>query len=315
MQRLLLLLVLSDLGRDALKVAGGLAAAALLALAFAVTSVAAVVGGSLTTGSSASAAAGEIPADQLPVIQAAAASCGLPWEVLAAVAKVESEFGRNMRTSSAGAIGYGQFLPSSWAAYGAGGNPYDYRDALPAMARYLCAHDGAQDIRRALFAYNRANWYVDQVLAVAAQYRAPAPSMAASAPRDSEVDGLGLRAVALARTQIGKPYVWGGASPQTSFDCSGLVQWVYGQLGVRLPRTAQQQYGATTRVRREDLQPGDLLFFTRTYPSREPITHVGIYVGDGQMINAPTAGDVVRVMPAFSGFWGAHYAGAGRVRG
>jgi cell wall-associated NlpC family hydrolase len=54
--------------------------------------------------------------------------------------------------------------------------------------------------------------------------------------------------------------------------------------------------------------------FTRTYPSRESITHVGIYVGDGRMINAPTTGDTVREMPAFSGFWGAHYAGAGRVR-
>jgi cell wall-associated NlpC family hydrolase len=315
MQRLFLALVLSDLGRDALKVATGLGLAAVLALAFAVTSVAALIGVATPSGSAPSAAAGEIPPDQLPVIRAAAASCGLPWEVLAAVARVESEFGRNMRTSSAGAIGYGQFLPSSWAAYGAGGNPYDYRDALPAMARYLCAHGGAQDIRRALFAYNRANWYVDQVLAVAAQYREPTPRTASSAPSAGDADGLGSRAVALARTQIGKPYVWGGASPQTSFDCSGLVQWVYGQLGVRLPRTAQQQYGATARVSRDDLQVGDLLFFTRTYPSREPITHVGIYVGDGQMVNAPTAGDVVRVMPAFSGFWGAHYAGAGRVRG
>ena len=315
MQRLLLGLVLSDLGRDALKAAAGLGVAIFLALAFAMTSVAALVGGASPSGSTASTAPGEIPPDQLPAIRAAAASCGLPWEVLAAVARVESEFGRNMRTSSAGAIGYGQFLPSTWAAYGAGGDPYDYHDALPAMARYLCASGGGQDIRRALFAYNRADWYVDLVLSVAAQYREPAPNLAASGPADSAGGGLGSRVVALARAQIGKPYVWGGASPQTSFDCSGLVQWVYGQAGVRLPRTAQQQYGATARVSRDDLQPGDLLFFTRTYPSNEPITHVGIYVGDGQMVNATTPGDVVRVMPAFSGFWGAHYAGAGRVRG
>ena len=118
----------------------------------------------------------------------------------------------------------------------------------------------------------------------------------------------------LARAQTGKPYVWGGASPQTSFDCSGLVQWVYGQLGVTVPRTAQQQFNATAPVMQDQLQPGDLVFFARTYPSAELITHVGIYLGNGRMINAPTEGDVIREMSVFTGFWGVHYAGAGRVR-
>lgn len=112
-----------------------------------------------------------IPPEQLPVIQAAAASCGLPWTVLAAVAKIESGFGRSMGTSSAGAMGYGQFLPSTWAAYGQGGNPYDYRDALPAMARYLCDNGAPQNLRAALLAYNPAAWYVDEVLAIAAEYQ------------------------------------------------------------------------------------------------------------------------------------------------
>lgn len=121
--------------------------------------------------------------------------------------------------------------------------------------------------------------------------------------------------IELARAQIGRPYVWGGASPATSFDCSGLVQWAYGQLGLKLPRTAQQQFNATARVSRSDLEPGDLLFFANTYPSFEPITHVGIYIGDGRMINAPTVGAYIREEAAFSGFWGAHYASAGRVVG
>jgi len=73
--------------------------------------------------------------------------------------------------------------------------------------------------------------------------------------------------VAVARTQLGMPYVWGGASPQTSFDCSGLVQWAYGEVGVSLPRTAQEQYDATARVAPGDLQPGDLVFFAFTYPT------------------------------------------------
>jgi len=120
------------------------------------------------------------------------------------------------------------------------------------------------------------------------------------------------RVVDLARAQIGQPYVWGGASPATSFDCSGLVQWSYAQIGVRLPRTAQEQFDAAMRIGPAELRPGDLVFF-HTYPSAEPITHVGIYVGNGQMINAPGDGDVVREMEVFSGYWGAHYAGAGRV--
>ena len=78
-------------------------------------------------------------------------------------------------------------------------------------------------------------------------------------------------------------------------------------------RTAQQQYDATRRVSRNDLRPGDLVFFERTYPSHERITHVGIYVGNGRMINAPTTGDVIREMDVFSGYWGPRFAGGGRV--
>src|SRR5207245_2779215 len=86
-------------------------------------------------------AAREIPPDQLAAMRqvAAGSACHLPWTVLAGVAGVESSFGKNMGPSSAGAIGYGQFLPATWAAYGAGGNAWDYHDALPAMDRYLCA--------------------------------------------------------------------------------------------------------------------------------------------------------------------------------
>ena len=76
----------------------------------------------------------------------------------------------------------------------------------------------------------------------------------------------GREVVALARSQIGVPYLWGGATPD-GFDCSGLVQWAYGQVGVTLPRTAQEQYDATTRISTDMLRPGDLVFFASTYPS------------------------------------------------
>jgi cell wall-associated NlpC family hydrolase len=118
--------------------------------------------------------------------------------------------------------------------------------------------------------------------------------------------------LARARSQLGSPYVWGGASPQTSFDCSGLVQWAYRLEGVILPRTAQQQFEATVPLSREQLTPGDLLFFAGTYlDPHDWITHVGIYLGNGLMIDAESAD--VRVSPVFSGYWAAHYAGAGRV--
>jgi hypothetical protein len=102
-------------------------------------------------------------------------NCGVPWQLLAAIARVESDFGRNMSTSSAGAVGYGQFLPSSWQAYGGDGNVYDYRAALPAIAQYLCQAGLDRDPRTALFAYNHADWYVDLVLDLAVRYDRMAP--------------------------------------------------------------------------------------------------------------------------------------------
>ncbi|WP_446899875.1 C40 family peptidase [Clostridium sp. LBM24168] len=94
--------------------------------------------------------------------------------------------------------------------------------------------------------------------------------------------------VAYASNFLGVPYVWGGTSP-SGFDCSGLVQYVYAHFGVSLPRTSQAQQGVGTPVSRENLQPGDLVFFG------SPAYHVGIYVGNGSYINAPKTGDVVKI--------------------
>lgn len=95
-----------------------------------------------------------------------------------------------------------------------------------------------------------------------------------------------------AHKEIGNPYRWGGSEPG-GFDCSGLVQYIYGRVGVRLPRTAQEQYNATRRLRPgEQLLPGDLVFFGS---SPSDITHVGIYAGENKMIDAPHTGANVRV--------------------
>ncbi|MDP9256510.1 MAG: C40 family peptidase [Actinomycetota bacterium] len=104
---------------------------------------------------------------------------------------------------------------------------------------------------------------------------------------------LGPQAVAIAKRFLGIPYVWGGSTPTGGFDCSGLVMYVYRQLGVTLDHYAAWQFLEGTRVAPQDLQPGDLVFFE---PKADGPGHVGMYVGDGKMINAPHTGDVVRIV-------------------
>ena len=108
-------------------------------------------------------------------------------------------------------------------------------------------------------------------------------TVARSAPVASS--SLGGQAVAIAQQYLGVPYVYGGASP-SGFDCSGLVMYVYAQLGVSLPHNAAAQYGALPHVSRSALQPGDLVFFYG-------FGHVGIYVGNNTVIHAPHTGTVV----------------------
>jgi peptidoglycan DL-endopeptidase CwlO len=100
------------------------------------------------------------------------------------------------------------------------------------------------------------------------------------------------------------PYQWGGASPSTGFDCSGLTMYVFAQLGVQLPHYAAAQYGYGSPVPRDQLQPGDLVFF-------DGLSHVGIYIGNGQMVHAPETGDVVKITPLSD--FATSYVGARRV--
>lgn len=113
------------------------------------------------------------------------------------------------------------------------------------------------------------------------------------------VSGRGGAAVAAAESVLGRPYVW-GASGQSSFDCSGLTMWAWAHAGVGLSHSSSAQYGSGAHVSQSALQPGDLLFFY------SPISHVGMYIGGGQMIHAPHTGDVVRIAtPMWSDFVGA----------
>lgn len=137
------------------------------------------------------------------------------------------------------------------------------------------------------------------------------PGNSTSAYANAQGYGLGAQAVAYAARFFGVPYVYGGTTP-SGFDCSGLVQYVYNKLGIKLPRTTFEQYKVGIPVSRDQLQPGDILFFnsgpgsTPTHPG-----HEAIYAGNGQMIVAPHTGDVVKKTAVN---WGA-FVGARRVSG
>ncbi|MFD2420906.1 C40 family peptidase [Amycolatopsis pigmentata] len=117
---------------------------------------------------------------------------------------------------------------------------------------------------------------------------APATAVPAVSPASVTGNSIGVQALRFALTQQGKPYVWGATGPN-AYDCSGLVQWAYKQVGVNLPRVAAAQSLVGRPVAQADLQPGDLVFFYT------PVSHVGIYVGGGNVLNAPTAGQNVKI--------------------
>ena len=121
--------------------------------------------------------------------------------------------------------------------------------------------------------------------------------------------------VSIAMRYLGVPYLWGGARPKTGFDCSGLVKYVFAQLGVTLPHYAAWQYDfpASVPVRPSQLRPGDLVFFTGSDGTRKEPGHVGIYVGDGYLIDAPHTGAFVEVDSLDTRWFANNYVGARRI--
>jgi cell wall-associated NlpC family hydrolase len=349
--------------------------------------------------------------------QEAGSAYGIPWEVLGAINKVETGFGSNLGPSSAGAVGWMQFMPSTWARWGIDANgdgvadPNNPTDAIFTAARYLAACGGQTDIAGAVYCYNHATWYVNDVLGLAAEYsrdggnglfsldqlhtqltsvsariatmhkqlavalaqtrkleRAERPfhhrattssllsnqleahkhavllavrrraaearvarlrerlsgatkqlgglqdqansaSFAASSQLLSLPASAGSGVVSIALQFLGVPYVWAGATP-SGFDCSGLVQYVFAQVGVTLPHNTVAQWNSpdAVSVPRNALESGDLVFFNG-------LDHVGIYIGNGQFIDAPHTGANVRI-DSLSGSWfAANYDGAKRIGG
>jgi membrane-bound lytic murein transglycosylase B len=170
------------------------------------------------------------PSFLIPIYKAAGRRYHVPWAVLAAINAVETNYGRNLNVSSAGAMGWMQFMPETWLQYGVvigrhdAPNPYDPRDAIFSAARYLAANGARHHLRRAIFAYNHAKWYVDEVLWTAATILDHTPARGSRA----RVKLDAMRAMALALD--GLPYIWsgghGGWEMANGYDCSGFVSTV-----------------------------------------------------------------------------------------
>ncbi|GAA3745342.1 hypothetical protein HDA32_005124 [Spinactinospora alkalitolerans] len=221
------------------------------------------------------------------------------------------------------AVGPNQHLPSGWDTYGADGNgdgeknPHNAYDSALASARELClsAGEGGVDftdraqLSDTLFRYNHSRTYVADVLDAIDTFDALPPLT-----DDGTGSRQGRKAVEWALRQVGKPYIWGGVGP-AGFDCSGLTMKAWQAAGVGIPRVTTDQYHAGQRVSLDQLQPGDLLFYDTTdlgAPGPAP-SHVTMYIGDGQMINAPSTGSDVRTESIESELYSPRFMGAVRL--
>ncbi|MEW2610466.1 bifunctional lytic transglycosylase/C40 family peptidase [Streptomyces sp. NPDC047880] len=236
-------------------------------------------------------------------------------------AQLYQESGFNPRAQSqAAAQGIAQFIPGTWASHGIDGDGdgdrdvWDPKDAIPSAASYDCElasyvkKVGGNPTANMLAAYNAGAYavikyggvppysetrnYVKRITTLSESFEAPVgrvdPSEQAAA------------AIEYAQKKLGTPYLWGGtgtAEQGGRFDCSGLTQAAYETVGIKLPRVANDQYNAGPHPSRDELLPGDLVFFSDDLTNSRAIRHVGIYVGGGYMIDAPRTGAVIRFDP------------------
>ncbi|MFD5610528.1 NlpC/P60 family protein [Kitasatospora sp. NPDC127060] len=231
------------------------------------------------------------------------------------------------------AVGPMQFLPSTFAGYAAkvrpdgSANPNNADDETLAAALYLCGNGRdltvTGQLRSAIYSYNASQAYVDEVIRWMTQY-----TQLGTQPPTGDASDQVQTVINAARSEIGVPYSWGGGDatgPTTGvccsnggqdgrtvkgFDCSGLMIYVFSKVGVSLPRLAADQAGVGQRIPASDgvgaLKPGDMVFFGN---SAEGIYHVGLYIGGGQMLNAPKPGDSVKQ----AAVWNYDFAGGTRV--
>lgn len=244
-----------------------------------------------------------VPSQFIPIYQAAGEKYGVDWFLLASIHKIETQFSSlSSMISYAGAVGHMQFMPATWEMYGVDANqdgkkdPWNVEDAIHAAANYLAA-TGAADgrVKEAVWHYNHADWYVEEVVSVAAAYKA------AYTQNETQVLNVGKRYI------NNSVYVFGGGRNSQDiakgyFDCSSFVHWAFAQVGQDLGPltsvTTDTLKGMGQQVDPANLQPGDLVFFD-TY---KPDGHVGIYAGNGMFLGAQS-GSGVAFADMTKGFW------------
>ncbi|MDC0770168.1 NlpC/P60 family protein [Streptomyces sp. HD] len=304
-------------------VAGGVAVA--LGLSFVMLLVVGVyiVAGNLVNGvgkGGVGLAKGSVPGAYKALVQKWGNLCpALNPALLAAQLYQESGWDPDV-VSHADARGIAQFIPSTWATHGVDGDGdgdrdiWDPNDAIPSAASYDCelakyVKDVPGDTTdNMLAAYNAGAYRVIRAGGVPAitetqnyvtRIRSLEKSFAAPTTRiDPSKQAAG--AIYYAQKKLGTLYLWGGdgtAEDGGRFDCSGLTKAAYESVGISLPRVANDQWNAGPHPARDELLPGDLVFFSDDLNNSRAIRHVGIYVGGGYMIDAPRTGAVIRFDP------------------
>ncbi|MEV6796193.1 bifunctional lytic transglycosylase/C40 family peptidase [Streptomyces sp. NPDC051320] len=271
----------------------------------------------LGSGSAVALAKGAVPSQYRTTVQKWGNLCpSLNPALLAAQLYQESGWDPQAK-SPANALGLAQFIPGTWTTHGIDGNGdgkkniWDPADAIPSAASYDCELAGyvknvpGDRSDNMLAAYNAGSYavikyggvppyretqnYVKIIRTLEKSFARPvngvAPSQQAAA------------AIYYAQQKLGTPYLWGGngtAAQGGRFDCSGLTKAAYHSVGIELPRVANDQYNAGEHPARDQLLPGDLVFFSNDLSNSRAIHHVGLYVGGGYMIDAPYTGAVIR---------------------
>ena len=265
-------------------------------------------------------AKGAVPAAYQQLVQKWGTMCPAINPALLA-AQLYQESGFNPKAQSAAAAqGIAQFIPGTWATHGVDGDGdgdkdvWDPNDAIPSAAAYDCSlasyvkdvpgnltenmlasyNSGAYAVIKygGVPPYQETRNYVKTITTLEESFAAPVSRV------DPSEQAAG--AIYYAQKKLGTPYLWGGEGTSADggrFDCSGLTKAAYESVGITLPRVANDQYNAGPHPSRDELLPGDLVFFSDDLTNSRAIRHVGIYVGGGYMIDAPRTGAVIRFDP------------------
>jgi len=283
----------------------------------------------------AGARARSIPSAYLYWYQVVGQQYDVPWTLLAGIGTVESDNGQTTLPGvHSGENAFGAAGPMQIGIGGAAGNVwggapvhpasevvsgvatdedggpdasvYDPADAIAGAAKYLVTAGVQTDAAGAIFAYNHLQSYVQSVLYWAGIYAGGSYSVVSAAfpsascmtsggePSINAPNQAVATAIAFAEQQLGKPYLWGGTGPD-AFDCSGLMMMAYRAAGIDIPRTSEVQWTFGPRVAESAAEPGDLVFFAGSDGTVTSPGHVGLVIGNGQMIEAYATGVPIRI--------------------